>query len=105
MLPLPVVTGTGHYVRTKGGRFRKKMPQSRSKPHQKPGCEADLTSTMMVATRRVGSTILCSCFIGPMRKMVLRADTHRPSEQDRAHWAPRPPRRPRTPRGSDGRYG
>lgn len=37
-----------------------------------------LTSTMMVATRRVGSNILFSCFIGPMRKTVLRGDTHKP---------------------------
>lgn len=32
----------------------------------------DLTSTMIVAIKRVGSNILFSCFIGPMRKTVLQ---------------------------------
>ena len=68
---------------------RKKAPNSRNKnPHFKQVTsvtwQADLTSTMIVAIKRVGSNIRFSCFIGPMRKAVLRSK-HRQAIQTRTN--------------------
>lgn len=71
---------------------RKKPPNSRNKNSYfkqvtSVTWQADLTSTMIVAIKRVGSNIRFSCVIGPMRKTVLRSK-HRQAIQTRTkpHW-------------------
>ena len=66
---------------------RKKPPNSRNKNSYfkqvtSVTWQADLTSTMIVAIKRVGSNIRFSCVIGPMRKTVLRSK-HRQAIQTR----------------------
>lgn len=56
-----------------------------------------LTSTMMVAIKRVGSNMRFSCLTGPMRKMVLRGKhtaIQTQTERTRGTWPPRDPRMP-----------
>lgn len=48
------------------------VSQKHKLPLGKSNKKAGLTSTMIVAIKRVGSNMRLSCFSGPMRKMVLR---------------------------------
>lgn len=56
---------------------------------------------MIVATKRVGSNILFSCFIGPMRKTVLRGKHTEAIQSSPGPARPRPsPPPPLRPAGS-----
>lgn len=45
-----------------------------------------LTSITIVAIKRVGSNILFNCFIGPIRKRVLRKQTNTMNIRQRQKW-------------------